>query len=134
MRIDDDLLNCSSSKLIEYYSFFKSICEGYSISISEYTQIFGCNQLSFAVWDIKGRGMVDAIEMFAGLVVFSKIKYDYKVKFFFEIFDLNEEGSLTYEGLIFMLVNICNATYKVYQMNRTIPMRDVQLFLNEYYF
>jgi hypothetical protein len=34
--------------------------------------------------------------MFSGLIVFSKIKYEQKVKFLFEIFDFNEEGILNY--------------------------------------
>jgi hypothetical protein len=77
------LLNCSYSKLIEYYSSYKSICEGYTISIAEYTHIFGNNQLSFAVWDDKGRGKIDSIEMFAGLVIFSAMRYELKIKFLF---------------------------------------------------
>lgn len=59
-------------------------------------QIFGASQLSFAVWDIKNRGKIDAIEMFSGLVIFSNIKYHQKIKFLFEIFDFNEEGYLYY--------------------------------------
>jgi len=83
ISIDDTLLNCTYSKLIEYYSSYKSICEGYTINIAEYTHIFGNNQLSFAVWDHKNRAKIDAIEMFAGLVVFSSIRYEQKIKFLF---------------------------------------------------
>lgn len=43
ITIDQSLLNCSSSKLREYYSSFKSICESFSITISEFIQIFGHN-------------------------------------------------------------------------------------------
>lgn len=83
-------MGCSQSKLVEYYSSYKSICEGYTISIAEFTHIFGANQRSFAVWDTKSRGRVDAIELFSGLVVFSNIRYEQKIKFLFEIFDFNE--------------------------------------------
>lgn len=81
--IDDSLLNCTYSKLIEYYSSYKSICEGYTINIAEYTHIFGSNQLSFAVWDRQKRAKIDAIEMFTGLIVFSDIRYEQKIKFLF---------------------------------------------------
>lgn len=96
VAVDCALLNSTHSKLIEYYSSYKSICEGFTISIPEYTQIFGASQLSFAVWDSRGRGKVDAIEMFAGLVVFSRMRYEQKIKFLFEMFDFNEEGVLYY--------------------------------------
>ncbi len=58
--------------------------------------------------------------MFAGLLIFSKIKYEQKIKFLFEIFDFNEEGFLLYENLAFMLLNICNATYKIFCISKTI--------------
>lgn len=75
VSVDGALLNCSQSKLIEYYSSYKSICEGFTMNVAEYTQIFGGNQVWFAAWDLKGRGRLDAIELFAGLVVFSRMKY-----------------------------------------------------------
>ena len=89
VAVDTALLNSTHSKLIEYYSSYKSICEGFTITIHEYTHIFGPNQLSFSLWDTRGRGKIDAIEMFSGLLVFSKIRYEQKIKFLFEIFDFN---------------------------------------------
>jgi len=34
--------------------------------------------------------------MFTGLIIFSNIKYEQKIKFLFEVFDFNEEGHLYY--------------------------------------
>jgi hypothetical protein len=51
ISIDTSLLNCTSSKLREYYSSYRSICENLSINITEYIQIFGSNEKSFSVWD-----------------------------------------------------------------------------------
>jgi hypothetical protein len=34
-------------------------------------------------------GCINAIEMFSGLVIFSEVSYEEKVKFLYEIFDLN---------------------------------------------
>ena len=96
VRIDKELLNSSYSKLVEYYSSYKSICEGYTINVPEYTHIFGPNQLSFQVWDTKCKGKLDAIEMFTGLIIFSNIGFEQKIKFLFEVFDFNEEGFLYY--------------------------------------
>jgi hypothetical protein len=96
VTIDQELLNASYSKLVEYYSSYKSICESYTINVPEYTHIFGPNQLSFQVWDPRRKGKVDAIEMFTGLIVFSGIGFEQKMKFLFEVFDFNEEGFLYY--------------------------------------
>ena len=41
-------------------------------------------------------GCINAIEMFAGLIIFSQASYEEKVKFLYELFDLNEEGFLCY--------------------------------------
>ncbi len=41
VSVDEELLNSSHSKLVEYYSSYKSICEGYTINVPEYTHIFG---------------------------------------------------------------------------------------------
>jgi hypothetical protein len=75
VSVDEELLNSSHSKLVEYYSSYKSICEGYTINVPEYTHIFGPSQLSFQVWDTKRRGKIDAIEMFTGLIIFSSIGF-----------------------------------------------------------
>jgi hypothetical protein len=85
------------------------------------------------VWDSKGKGKIDAIEMFSGLLVFSKIRYEQKIKFLFEIFDFNEMGYLYYENLAFMLLNISNATYKIFSIPKTIPLSAIELFLDEYF-
>ena len=37
--------------------------------------IFGANQMAFALWDPQSRGKLDALEVFAGMVVFSCIPY-----------------------------------------------------------
>lgn len=117
MSVDRELLDCSHSKLVEYYSSYKSICEGYTINVSEYTHIFGPNELGFQVWDSRGRGRIDAIEMFTGLIVFSLVGFEQKVRFLFEVFDFNEEGRLYYENIALMLLNVCSATYKVLGMS-----------------
>jgi hypothetical protein len=133
VSVDEELLNSSHSKLVEYYSSYKSICEGYTINVPEYTHIFGPSQLSFEVWDTKRRGKIDAIEMFTGLIIFSSIGFEQKMKFLFEVFDFNEEGSLCYENVALMLINVCNATYKIFSMPKTVANPSIEEFLDEYF-
>jgi len=61
IQIDRELLGCSHSKLVEYYSSYKSICEGFTITLPEYIHIFGPNKMSFSVWDTKNRARIDAL-------------------------------------------------------------------------
>lgn len=63
--------------------------------------------------------------MFCGLIIFSKAKYEQKIKFLFEIFDFNEQGFLEYENMIFMLIHLCNATFKVLGINKTISQSSI---------
>ena len=94
IRIDKELLNQTGSKLREFYCSYRSICENFSISTQEYILIFGSNVKSFEVWDVEDCGYINAMEMFAGLIVFSKVPFEEKVNFLFELFDLNEEEKL----------------------------------------
>lgn len=83
ITVDKQLLNASGSKLREYFCSYRSICEDFIIRIPEYVQIFGCNVKSFEVWDPERKGIIDALEMFAGLIVFSKVAYEDKIKFLY---------------------------------------------------
>ena len=68
--------------------------------------------------------------MFTGLIVFSSISFEQKIKFLFEVFDFNEEGYLQYENIALMLVNACNATFKVFSLKKTVNNEEIELFLD----
>jgi Ca2+-binding EF-hand superfamily protein len=55
------------------------------------------------------------------------------MKFLFEVFDFNEEGSLCYENVALMLINVCNATYKIFSMPKTVANPSIEEFLDEYF-
>ena len=83
INVDKSLLNASGSKLREYFCSFRSICEDFTIRTREYMQIFGSNVKSFEVWDPDRRGIIDAMEMFSGLIIFSKVLYQDKIRFLY---------------------------------------------------
>lgn len=86
------------------------------------------------MWDPERKGIIDALEMFSGLIVFSKVPYEDKIKFLYEIFDLNEEGYLDYDELIFMLMNICEATCKIYQLqSNLLSDQIIEQYLDEFF-
>ena len=62
------------------------------MDLTEFEHIFGENDSSFIIWDNDKNGLVDVLEVFSGLVVFSSSNLEDKVRFLYEIFDLNEEN------------------------------------------
>ena len=68
------------AKLKDYHGSFKSICDNFSIDLTEFEQIFDSNESSFVTWDTDNNGLIDALELFSGLVVFSDSKFEDKVR------------------------------------------------------
>jgi len=58
---------------------------------------------SFNIWDKRKIGLLDAFEIFSGLIIYSKANFNQKMKFLFEMFDLNEETFITLIELEFLL-------------------------------
>jgi microtubule-associated protein-like 5 len=87
--LTNPLLSTSLSKLREYYGSFKSVCDTFSIELTEYDNIFSSNETSFKIYDTDDNGLIDALELFAGLILFAEGKFEDKVSFLFEIIDFN---------------------------------------------
>ena len=83
----DILLNISLAKLREFFGSFKSVCNNFSIDLTEFEQIFGANESSFVVWDVDKNGLIDGLELFSGLILFSDSKLEDKIRFLFDVFD-----------------------------------------------
>ncbi len=80
-------------------------------------QISGSNVKSYDVWDTEKQGYINPMEMFSGLIIFSKVAYEDKIKFLYELFDLNEQGFLEYDDLAFVFISVCEATCKIYKLS-----------------
>jgi hypothetical protein len=49
----------SLSKIRELHGGFKSVCDNFSINLTEFEQIFnGANEATFALWDTDHNGIV----------------------------------------------------------------------------
>lgn len=59
-RANSPLLNISLPKLREFHGSFKSVCDNFSIDLTEFEQIFGANESSFVIWDTDNNGLIDA--------------------------------------------------------------------------
>jgi len=73
------------SKLREYHGSFKSICDDFTLDLSDFEEIFGVDKESFAIWDTDGTELIDALELFSGLVIFSDSKFEDKIRCNFDL-------------------------------------------------
>ena len=67
------LINLSLSKIRELHGGFKSVCDNFAINLTEFETIFtiGEPEAVFSIWDTDNNGLIDALELFAGLIIFS---------------------------------------------------------------
>jgi len=119
------LLNASLNKLRDQFGSFKSICENFSIDLSEFEQIFGSNESAFVIWDTDNNGLVDSLELFSGLTIFSDSKFEDKIRFLFDLFDFNELSSITPLDIEFMLYSIIQSTFKIYSISSEIIDEEI---------
>jgi microtubule-associated protein-like 5 len=69
------------AKLREYHGSFKSICDSFSIDLSEFQKIFNTSEKEFKIWDTDNNRLIDALELFTGLVIFSEAKFVEKIRY-----------------------------------------------------
>ena len=78
----------------------------------------------FQIWDTDNNGyarmnyknlfrLINALELFSGLIIFAESKFEEKARFLFDLFDFNELNSLSLIDLEFLLLSCANATYKI---------------------
>ena len=126
---DGSLLNKPIAKLKEYFGSYKTICENFCIDLTEFEQIFSAGGDSFVIWDVDKNGLIDALELFSGLIVFSDSKLEDKVRFLFDIFDLNEIKCLSKTDVEFMVYSNLNSTFKIIGIKQPINVTHISDFL-----
>ena len=70
----------SISKIREKYQNFKSECDTFSINYTEFEQIFGNFEAEFALWDTDKNNLIDSLELFTGLIIYSDCNIEEKLK------------------------------------------------------
>lgn len=64
-------INLSLAKIRELNGSFKSICDTFAINLTEFQTIFASDEKTFAIFDTDNNGLIDALELFSGLVILS---------------------------------------------------------------
>lgn len=56
------------------------------MDLTEFEQIFGSNESAFVIWDTDNNGLIDSLELFSGLALFSDSKNEDKIRCFLFFF------------------------------------------------
>ena len=72
------------------------------------------NEAVFTMWDTDSNGMIDCIEFFTVLILFSDGRVEDKVRFLAELFDFNGNGYLEEVDLQFIGFNAIQGTVKIF--------------------
>lgn len=124
------LINLSLAKIRELHGGFKSICDNFAINLTEFESIFQSDQNTFKMFDDDNNGktsfvylmyligLIDALEIFAGLIIFSDAKAEDKIRFLFDLFDFNEIQTISLLDLEFMIMSVLTATKKIFALKK----------------
>ena len=74
-------------------------------------------------------GLIDALEIFSGLIMFSDSKAEDKIRFLFDLFDFNEIQSISLMDLEFMLWSVLQATSKIYGLGEDVRTHELQAMI-----
>ena len=94
------------SEVREHWTQFKMICNGFWIDYEQFHKVFKESDKIFNLWDFQENGLIDVLELFSCLLLFSKSEFDEKIKFIFEIYDFNDLHSLTTIDVEY-IINCC---------------------------
>ena len=127
------LLKKSLVHLKENFCAFKALCEEFFLDATQFKIIFGLMDNTFAIWDNDKNGLIDALELFSGLIICADAKLNDKVRFLFEVFDLNEVDYLQAIEIQFMVYSVVTSVFKIFGIKRDVNVDEVEAAVNAYF-
>lgn len=125
MKTNCPLINLSLAKIRELHGSFKSVCDNFAINLTEFENIFSQNEATFAIWDADNNGLIDALEIFAGIITFADSKAEDKLRFLFDLFDFNEIQTVSLMDLEFCVQCVLVSTGKIFGVAEDVSDMDV---------
>lgn len=126
------LILVSLSKVKEFFRNFEFSCENFAINLTEFEQIFGARIDEFQLWDTDRNGLIDAIEIFTGITIYSEGAVEDKFHFLFDLIDFNRRHQIGYYDLIFLFETYINAVFKMHKYGYQIPSEEIENFVSGY--
>jgi hypothetical protein len=78
----------------------------------------------FRAWDPTGSGVVDALELIAGLITLSEASFAAKLRSLFSLFDFDDSGGLSLAELTAMVSAVSAAWAKMFSTERSKPRQQ----------
>ena len=126
------LILVSLSKVKEFFHNFEFSCENFAINLTEFEQIFGTHLDEFQLWDTDRNGLIDSLEIFTGITVYSEGAVEDKFHFLFDLIDFNKRHQIGYYDLIFLFETYINAVFKMHKFAYQIPSEEIESFVSAY--
>ena len=89
------------------------------------------DESSFRIWDSENYGLLDAFEIFSGLIIFAKAPFEDKLRFLFEIFDMNETGIMDLTELEFLLNTSVFSLFKIKNIKEEVDEDEISSFVEK---
>ena len=90
------------------------------------------------VWDTDNNGLIDSLELFSGLAIFSDTKIEDKIRcnshvsaVLFDVFDFNEVEWLEIIELEFLIYCYISASFKMFSIPNEIINEEIEFFVRE---
>lgn len=121
-------------KLQEYHSNFRMICNSFTIDLKELSDIFSkANFFDALKLFANGDDLIDGLELFSCLIIFSEDAFVEKVKFLFDIFDFNDLNILSITDFEFMLNCIISSTFKILGVSSPLMKQPISRLCTKYF-
>ena len=100
--------------------------------MTEFEQIFGNLQNEFHLWDTDHNGLIDSIEIFTGISIYSEAAVEEKFHFLFDLVDFNKKHAIGYYDLIFLFETFIQSVLKMHKIAYNIPIDEIENFVVNY--
>lgn len=70
-------------------------------------------------------GLIDALEIFSGIIIFSDARAEDKIRFIFDLFDFNEIQCISLMDLEFMIQSVLIASSKIFNFGQDLSDQEI---------
>ena len=112
------MLRMDVKRIRQLRQSYKMLCENLCISMAEFEQVFAFDQCEslFTLLDQDANGLIDSLEFFTILAIFSESRSEDRIRLLFELFDLNGREVLERIDLEFMFFTMIQGMVKLFQV------------------
>ncbi|CAG9336008.1 unnamed protein product [Blepharisma stoltei] len=129
--ISPALQRLSIPKLRELHTKMINLSMSFAMTYEEFKEIF--NESDFNVWDTDSNGVIEGLEVLAGLVLFADACPDDKVQFLFNLFDFNREDAISRTDLQLLAYVTLTSVCKILGYSRDINIQEPSQTVANYF-